>query len=124
MRIHIFSLLSTIALCISTPTNADIVFQSNRDGHSNIYVMNDDGRNVRQLTDSPFRDSQATWSPDGSQIAFMRDLHSTGAGKGQQDDVFIMDAAGSNVRNRDATPRRRGECCLVARWTAPRVFKQ
>ena len=108
MRIHIFSLLSTIALCISTPTNADIVFQSNRDGHSNIYVMNDDGRNVRQLTDSPFRDSQATWSPDGSQIAFMRDLHSTGAGKGQQDDVFIMDAAGSNVRNVTQHPAGEG----------------
>ena len=97
MRIYIFWLLSTIILCMSTPTNADIVFQSDRDGNSNIYVVNDDGSHVRQLTHSLLRDTQPTWSPDGSQIAFMRDLHSTGAGKGQQDDVFIMQADGSNV---------------------------
>lgn len=99
MRLYTFGILSSIILSIATPTSADIVFTSDRDGSSNIYVMKDDGSNVRQLTDSPLYDSLPTWSPDGSQIAFMRDLHSTGAGKGQQYDLFIMDADGSNLRN-------------------------
>lgn len=99
MRIYTLGILGIIILCLSTSTQADIVFKSDRDGSSNIYVMNDDGSNVRQLTHSPLYDSQPTWSPDGSQIAFMRDLHSTGAGKGQQYDVFLMNADGSNLRN-------------------------
>ena len=99
MLLYIFGIFSLIIFCLSTSIKADIVFTSNRDGSRNIYVMNDDGSRVRQLTDSPLYDSLPSWSPDGSQIAFMRDLHSAGAGKGQQFDIFIMDADGSNLRN-------------------------
>lgn len=108
MRIHIFCFLSAIALWMSTATQADIVFRSDRDGNGNIYVMNDNGRNVRQLTHSSFRDSEPTWSPDGSQIAFMRDIHSAGAGKGQQYEVFIMNADGSNLQNVTQHPASEG----------------
>ena len=38
--------------------------------YSDIYVMNADGSNITQLTDSSGRPEYAAWSPDGSKIAF------------------------------------------------------
>ena len=46
---------------------------SNRDGNSEIYVMNRDGSGVRRLTDNPAIDSTPTWSPTGTQVAFTSD---------------------------------------------------
>jgi TolB protein len=43
---------------------------SNRDGNSEIYVMNRDGSDVRRLTNNPAIDATPTWSPTGTQIAF------------------------------------------------------
>ncbi len=40
-----------------------IVFASDRDGDFDIYVMDADGGNVQQLTNSPGRDSNPAWSP-------------------------------------------------------------
>ena len=47
-----------------------IVFNSNRGGNYDIYVMNDDGSNVTRLTDHPDWDNDPAWSPDGNRIAF------------------------------------------------------
>src|SRR2546423_5708931 len=54
-----------------------IVFLSTRDGQAELYVMDDDGSNVRSLTtgtDVVWNDaldaSQASWSPRGEKIAF------------------------------------------------------
>ena len=65
---------------------------------SSIYVMNDDGSDIRRLTDTPFRVGSPTWSPDGKQIAFMMDIE-TDPKKWQQYDVFVMNADGSRQRN-------------------------
>jgi Tol biopolymer transport system component len=40
-----------------------IAFDSNRDGDDDIYVMDADGGNVRQLTDDPAMDWWPDWSP-------------------------------------------------------------
>ena len=40
------------------------------DGDKEIFVMNADGTQVRQLTDNDENDGGATWSPDGKSIAF------------------------------------------------------
>ncbi len=37
-----------------------------------LYVMNADGSDVRQLTNNETLDADPTWSPDGEQIAFVR----------------------------------------------------
>ena len=46
---------------------------------------------ARKITDNPDNNRSPVWSPDGKQIAFISDKYGN-------DDVFIMNADGSNVR--------------------------
>ncbi len=39
----------------------------------NIFIMNADGSDVKQIVDSPFNDSSPDWSPDGNDIVFTSD---------------------------------------------------
>jgi len=39
--------------------------------HFNIFVMDTDGRNVRQITKGPFQDERPCFSPDGKEITFV-----------------------------------------------------
>jgi Tol biopolymer transport system component len=68
-----------------------IVFQSDRDGDWDIYVMNIDGSNLVQLTDDPAADEYPVWSPDGTQIAFYSD-------RDGNCNIYLMNADGSNQR--------------------------
>src|SRR5690348_14850117 len=47
-----------------SPDGSRIAFWSNRDGKSEIYVMNADGSDVRRLTNNLFDDYGPKWSPD------------------------------------------------------------
>lgn len=49
-----------------------ITFTSDRDGNSEIYLMNADGTGQTRLTNSPAREDYPTWSPDGRRIAFLK----------------------------------------------------
>ena len=86
--------------CLPSLVAAKIVFISNRDGGSNIYVMEDDGSNVQRLTftESPQADGGPIWSPDGTHIAFERDTDAAKRKTNQKYDIFLMDADGSNVQ--------------------------
>lgn len=99
MNWYKLSIVCGLMLFLSTLASAKIVFRSKRDGNGKIYVINDDGTSLQRLTNTPFSDGAPQWSPNGKTIAFHRDLHSAGAGKGQQYDLFIMNADGSNPRN-------------------------
>ena len=74
-----------------------IAFRSNRDHNHEIYVMNADGKNSKNLTLHLDSDSWPTWSPDGRKIAF----GSSQVAEGMQNhsDIFVMDAAGANRTN-------------------------
>jgi Tol biopolymer transport system component len=73
-------------------------------GKADIFVMNADGSNKRQLTDDPEDDLDPTWSPDGSKIAF------TSFRIRNFEGIYVMDADGANqtrltpVSERAASP--------------------
>ena len=87
-----------LLFCLPSLAAAKIVFKSYRDGSSNIYVMDDDGSNVQRLTftESPQGNSEPTWSPDGTRIAFHRNVSKNP--RVQKYDIFVMDADGTNVQ--------------------------
>jgi hypothetical protein len=76
---------------VYSPDGTRILFDSTRDGNTEIYVMNADGSDQRALTHDPGEDWGASWSPDGTRISF----NST---RGGGMEIFVMDADGSGVR--------------------------
>ena len=82
---------ATVAVSsVAGPSGAGrIAFDSDRDGDSEIFVMDSDGRNQTQLTYNSSYDWYPAWSPDGSRIAF----HSDRDGDWE---IFVMDADGRN----------------------------
>lgn len=56
-----------------------------------IYSANQDGTDMRRLTDNPEYDAEPIVSPDGSRIVF-------GSKREKDFDVYVMDADGSNVK--------------------------
>lgn len=72
-----------------SPDGAKIAFGSNRDGQSqDIVVMQADGSNRINLTNSDDVESSPAWSPDGQRIAFVRG-----------EDIWVMHPDGSNQVN-------------------------
>jgi TolB protein len=71
------------------------------EGSYEIYVMNADGSNPTQLTDSPGAmddNLEPSWSPDGTQIIFW-------SSRDGNKEIYVMNADGSNqTRLTDTTP--------------------
>ncbi len=74
-----------------SPDHHRIAFVSDRDGNLQIYVMDADGHNVKQLTKGAEISRAPAWSPDGKQLAFCR--HTADGPR-----IFVMDADGSHVK--------------------------
>lgn len=53
-----------------SPDGSQIAFSSLRTGNSELFVMNSDGTNARQITNSPDVDLRPAWSPDGGRLFF------------------------------------------------------
>ena len=70
-----------------------IAFSSERDGNSEIYVMNADGSNPTRLTFSDMADSFPYWSPDGSKILFQSSETEDSPAQ-----LYVMNADGSDVK--------------------------
>lgn len=68
-----------------------IAFHSEQTGDFEIWVINADGTNARQLTDVAGRDIEPAWSPDGRLIAF-----ASGRDDPENLQLYIMNADGSN----------------------------
>lgn len=68
-----------------SPDGSKIAFSYQGD----IYVVDSQGGNARQLTSNPAHDYHPVWSPDGSKLAFASNR------KGNFD-VYLMDADGGN----------------------------
>jgi TolB protein len=65
--------------------------QSDRRGNSDIMVLDLDSGRVRRLTDSNCINTEPSWNPAGTQIAFTSDREGT-------PQVYLMEDDGSNVR--------------------------
>ena len=84
--------MALIAGCSGSDASGDLIaFNSDRDVDVEIFVMNADGTEVRQLTDNDDYDNHPAWSPDGERIAFI----STRDGDYE---IFVMNADGTEVR--------------------------
>jgi TolB protein len=73
------------------PNGGRLAFTSVRDNRPQIYVMNLDGSEVRNLTDDLAQKRQPVWSPDGSQLLFV-------STRGGAEEIFIMPAEGGDIR--------------------------
>lgn len=69
--------------------NGPIAFESDRDGNSEIYVMNADGTNQTNLTHNPAPDFEPVFSPDGTRIAFS-------SYRDGNPEIYVMRADGTN----------------------------
>ena len=70
------------------PLSGEIAFSSDKDGDSEIYLMNADGTSLRQLTENEGVDYPSSWSPDGRKLAFISDRTGTS-------EIFVMEIDGS-----------------------------
>lgn len=74
-----------------SPDGERVVFQSNRTGRWEIYVMNMDGSDLTRLTDRTGDNVTPAWSPDGELIAFAASL-------GENSEIYVMNSDGSDLR--------------------------
>lgn len=67
-------------------------FLTTRDGNFEVYSMDANGQNVRNLTNNKALDFWSSWSPDGKQILFY-------SNRDGNNEIYVMDADGNNPRN-------------------------
>ncbi len=82
----------------ASPDGKQVVFQSNRTGSNQIFIMDMDGSNLRQLGDFPLGAETPVFSPDGQQIVF--DVY---VGE-NNNDVFTINVDGSNLKQLTDSP--------------------
>lgn len=94
--VHVATVAAFAGALVSSPASAGsndggIVFESDRGGHLDIWVMNPDGSGQEQLTDDKVEDLFPAWSPDGSRIVWTR------GGRGPLGEIWVMNADGSGA---------------------------
>jgi Tol biopolymer transport system component len=73
-----------------SPDGLRIAFASGRSGQRQLYVMNRDGSDVRQVTNLPDMGGRSTWSPNGLQLAFY-------AGPAENHNIYVINADGTGL---------------------------
>ena len=101
-----------------SPDGTRIAFVSDRDGMTDLYVINADGKRETRLTHDPDQEGRASWSPDGKQIFFSLTADNVSR-------IYAIDAGGKHrrqigsVQGRSVRLSPDGKHAVVARggWT-------
>ena len=90
-------LISLLFIEFTLCCHAKIVFRTKREGEtaSHIYVMEDNGSNLRRITPAGSWNRTPRWFPDGKRILFVRD-HNPGTGRADSNEFLIIDETGLN----------------------------
>lgn len=88
----ILAILTLAPSAGAKPGDGLILFESDRGGQSDIWLMETDGSNPRNLTNDKTEDLFAGWSRDGKKIAWTRGGRSPGG------EIWVMNLDGSEKR--------------------------
>lgn len=78
-----------------------LLVTSKRTGNFEIFLMNEDGTEAKNLTNHEAEDSGPAWSPDGKRIVFS-------SNRSGDFDIYVMNADGSGVRQLTTDSRKDG----------------
>ncbi|MGH3871087.1 MAG: hypothetical protein ACRDSR_06145 [Pseudonocardiaceae bacterium] len=78
-------------------SDGKIVFQSDRDGNNEIYLMNADGTGVTRLTNNAAADTAPSLSPDGARITFT-------SNRDGNNEIYVMNADGTGLTRLTTDP--------------------
>jgi len=90
-----------------SPDGKSIAFDARGAAQEDVYIMGTDGKNVRQVTDDPWKDRHPKFSPDGSRIAF----HSDRSGRYE---IWTIAPDGSGLAQLTHT---KGETVIEPHWS-------
>lgn len=95
---------------ISWTSNGKIVYASNATGNVDLWIVNADGTDAKQLTANAGNNTLPSASPDGRYIVFVSDR--TGLGH-----IWRMETDGSNPKQlTNGTDERRPQCSPDGKW--------
>ena len=83
---------------VLSPDRTRVAFSSNRSGNFDLYVMDADGLNSRQLTNDAGNEGDPAWTPDGKWIVYT-------ATRGSATQIVIVSVDGGETRQLTTTSR-------------------
>jgi len=90
-----------------SPEGNRIAFAGNQaDAKFHIFTMRLDGSDVRQVTSGELEDWAPAWSPTGNDIVFTREHLAPDQSAGVDEDVYLVHANGSTLRQITSRPDR------------------
>lgn len=76
-----------------------VLYQSNKTGKWQIYIMDKEGKNQKRVTNDKYNNNFPDWSPNNKQIAFVSDREGN-------EDIYVMNMDGSSLINLSNNPSR------------------
>lgn len=116
MRITTLACIAVVCLMLFGCIPQEIMFESDRDGDSEIYSMTVAGGGLLQLTHNAAGDSAPAWSRDGLKVAFDSDRDGNW-------DIFVMNPDGTGQTNitksddNEWSPSFNADASKIVYWT-------